>query len=363
MKTSGQALLGVLAAILSSLLVFGSLVVSLAEGDMLISFLPTVTSTPTHPPVTQKPGEPTFTPSPTSLPSATETMVTPVRPCDFPAGWVQITVNVGDTWESIASRYSITPEQLKSANCMEEFVNGLPPTVVVIWVPYSTPTPTPSSTPVPTATFVRVSNPTQRPVLHCTRPYGWVDYYVRPKDNLYRIGLAFGIDYRELMQLNCLTSIYIRVGQRLYVPNVPVRTAYVSPTPYPVQTTQAPVITSTPIPATPTWIVPSATPVVRPSQTAPVPPATNTSQPMPTASQTPVPTVPVLPTATNTSPPVPTATFTSIPSNTPVPPTNTSAPPSNTPAPTATQQPLPSATNTAAPLPTISNTMSPIDPP
>ena len=298
MRGSGQALLGVLAAVVSALIVFGSLAISMAEGRVPIAFLPSETPTSTQPIPTQKPGEPTFTPSPTPLATATPTMITPSGVCKSPPGWMQVTVEYGDNWASLALRYATTPDALIAGNCTDGLMPG-----TVIWVPPLPPTATQTDTPLPSATIFYPPKPT-KPLI-CSKPVGWVDYYVRHGDTLSRIGAAFGISYRELMARNCLDSTLIRVGQRLWVP-------YVPPTPFFSPTAPAPVFTNTPVPPTSTQIPPTATPVTPPTNTNPVPISTNTPIPSNTPTSTPV----TPPTSTN---PVPISTNTSVPSNTPSP--------------------------------------------
>jgi LysM repeat protein len=334
MRHISQALLGVFAAVLSSLLVFGSLAMSLAEGGIQIGLLPTMVPTPTQPLPTPRPGEPTYTPSPTATPTATATSAAPTSQCAFPADWVEISAESGDTWESIAQRYQVSASDLRKGNCMT--VDWLAPGLV-IRVPELVPTATPTGTPTdtPTSTLLYVPVPTKHsPPVQCFRPIGWVIYIVRPGDTLYRLGLAFGIPWQELMRRNCLTSTTIRTGQRIYVPYTPTKTPYPSFTPYP-SSTPPPIGTVTSQPPTATAIAPTRTQPPRPTVTVGIP--TNTlPAPTPTipasTNTLPAPTTAVPP--TNTPEPLPTTAI--LPSNTPVPLPTTAAPPSNTPVPLPT---------------------------
>jgi len=294
-----QVLLGIFAALFSSALVFGSLALALTEGGYSLALAPGPTQTlgPTPTVNTPRPGEPTFTPSPSPVPSATPTPISSV--CPVPPGWQTIDFLPGDTLAGIASQYGISLETLKANNCLKsDYLNG----GVVLNVPALPASPTPTYTPPP-PTATRPA-PT-RVSLVCRRPAGWTIYIVRSGDYLYRIGLAYGVTVNQLMVANCLNSITIITGQRLYVPNVPTRTPVMTPTLAPSATAGAP---------TPTTGVSSPTP--RPSATQTTPPNTN-----PTATNTPV-TPPASPTSTN-----------------PPPPTNTSAPPTPTPYPTPVIQP------------------------
>jgi LysM repeat protein len=294
MKNLRQVLLGILAALLSSGIILGSFVLSLAEGGVRVAAAFTVTSTslsspsPTLPPITQKPGEPTYTPSP--VPSNTPVPVIPTvaAKCTPLPGWVIYTTQVGDTLETLAQEYHTTPAELRQVNCMEFdtlyanttlYVPNLPPTNT------STPTHTalPTDTPPP-AKPTRTLAPTQ-----CIPPRGWVLYTIKRGDTLFTLSKILGVTVSQLQQANCIISPdNIRAGQKIYVPFLPA--------------------TNTPPPtAAPTRLPPTST--------FTSPPPTATSQPTPTPTETPVipistkspePTVPAPP-PTDT-PPAPSAT-------------------------------------------------------
>jgi len=352
MRHLSQVLLGVFAAILSSLLVFGSLAMSLAEGGIQVAFLPTLVPTPTQPLPTPRPGEPTYTPSPTASPTATPTSAAPTSQCAFPTGWVEINVGWGDTWESIAQQYQVAADDLRKGNCMpaDWLEVGL-----VIRVPLTQPSATltemPSSTPtIPPPSF---PNPTKFVVpVQCSRPIAWVIYVVRHGDTLSQLGRTFGIPWQELMRRNCLPSTTIRTGQRIYVPYLPTRTPY----PYPTATFLPPVYTPTFLPRSTTAVPPTSTLIPLPTTAVP-----------PTSTPVPLPTTVVPPTST----PIPLPTTAVPPTSTPIPLPTTAVPPTNTPIPlpitvippTSTPIPLPSTavppTNTPIPLPTLSFTLVP----
>ena len=325
MRDAYQAVWGMLAAIFSALLVFGGLAISLTEGRIEAAQAPTQVPTSTIPVPTQLPGKPTYTPSPTPLPTPTPTIAFP-NPCDYPPGWVEISVGVGDTLAAIAERYQVSINVLRSGNCLviDKLMAG-----TSIHVPtLATATPLPSETP----TSAPTQAPIKKPPVSCPRPPGWVVYYVRSGDNLFRIGLAVGVPYTELAARNCLSTYTIYTGQRLYVPRLPVYPLTATPLPYLSPTPIPPVSSPTPIPPTnvpPTPIQPSATPIA------------NTATPqLPTMTPvTPSPTQ-ILPSATWTDTPPP-ATHTPLPTELPT----------NTPVP-QTQTPIPSATATSIPLPT-----------
>ncbi|MBL7161302.1 MAG: LysM peptidoglycan-binding domain-containing protein [Anaerolineales bacterium] len=300
-----ELVLGLVTALTSTVILGGSLVLAVAEDQTLIAQIPadtntaTVTPSPTLSPTplpTQKPGEPTYTASPTSSPTEPPTSTPETPPptsCPPPSGWEQITVNQGDTLDSLAAKHNTTAEELSEANCL--LVSNLPPGSK-IYAPKLPPTPT---------------------YVTCGPPPGWVYYTVKSGDNLYRIGLAYGVSVYQLQQANCLgSSTYIRTGQQIFVPNVP--TVAVSATP---TSTASATATATTAPATAT-----AT-------------ATATAGGAPTASATPTasPTNTTVPTATATATTVPTETATLLPTAT------------DTPVPTETATPVPSATATETP--------------
>ena len=302
MSTRREILTGFLAALISILVLGGSLVAANAEGRasiaQILSPTPSLTSVPTQIIlVTPRPGEPTYTPSPTPQPSNTAPAA---AACPPPAGWSAIYVQAGDTIESLAQFYGTTSQALKQANCLVG--NTLIPGTL-IYVPGPPP-------------------PTEIP---CGPPPGWVYYIVKPGDTLYSLSRAYGVSVSDLQVANCMgSSTNLPVGKKLYVPNVvPVFTPSATPLPTKTQTPQPS--------ATPTIIPPSLTPsltVVAPTNTPTATPVTLTATPSDTPTVTatlPSPT----PTATFTPPP-PTATATEWPTPT-TPPTMTPYPTTATP--------------------------------
>ena len=316
MNNRREILTGIIAALISIFILGGSLALATIEGSSTIAMNITETPTPTSFPtqiilVTQRPGEPTYTPSPSPSPSLTPTVVPPTS-CPPPSGWSPIVVQPGDTLDTIAETYNTTPKTIQQANCLvgNNLIAG-----TIIYVPGAPP---PTSVP-------------------CGPPPGWVYYIVKPGDTLYSIGRAHGVSVAQLQTANCLgSSTTIRVGQKLYVPNVP--TIVPSPTPtIPKSPTPEPSATLTPLPPslTPTFIPPSNTP------TAPTLTLTDTPGP---ATETPTSTA-----TGSTTTPTTTNTPGSVPSDTPEPATSTSSPVPELPTVTATPAP---PTETPTPNPT-----------
>lgn len=278
-----QLLRGILAALLSSVLILGGLSASLVESGsraVLVQASPEASSSPTPlPPIpTTLPGAPTYTPTNTPLPSPTPTFPPPPTSCPPPAGWIAITVQADDTLASLAQTYGVTPQQIQASNC---FTTTTLPTGSILYVPPLPPTQT--IQPSPTET----TQPTSTPI-PCGPPPNWVLYSVRQGDTLFRLSQVLGVTVSQLQLANCLgSSTVIRGGQFLYVPYIPtpIPSATLQPTPSPSATQTVPL---------PPTARPSATfttlPTIAPTETAvpPTLPATDTFTPAP--SDTPIPT-------------------------------------------------------------------------
>jgi len=135
-----------------------------------------------------------------------------------------------------------------------------------------------------TSTLTVTPTPT---TIACSLPDGWVVYTVKLGDTLYWLSFSVRTSMEYLIDVNCLTSTTVVVGQELYLPYYPPKASFTS--------TKSPTPTRTDIPPTRTY------------------------------------------TSTFTATPTPTPTFTFT--NTPVPPTATSVPPTLTPTDTSTPTP------------------------
>lgn len=272
-----QAILGGFVALSSILLVFGSLYLSASEqvtaqANVTLKPPSTPTTIPTPLPLQRNnPAEfilptiainPLFTPT-EILPTTSPTPLPIPSSCPPPIGWSPISVQTGDTLNSLAQTYATSALILGQANCLLS-PNLVPGTI--LYVP---------------------GQPTAQPTAHCGPLPGWVFYTVRAYDTLTYLSQLFGVTVAELQFANCMEgSTIIRVGQQVYVPNVPTRV--VPPNiPYP---------TYTPIPyVSPTAEIPSPLPTSVPSSTVPPTEASPTQE-------TPIPS-PTVPTQIPTSPP------------------------------------------------------------
>jgi LysM repeat protein len=304
MNNFRQVFLGFGAALLSIFLVLGSFSIAFTEGGMMktalqltepVNLFPTQVLPLTSVPI---PGV-TATTAPILAEETniviSETPPPEVAACEFPPGWYKITVQFGDTINSLAVAYGTSTEVLVQGNCL--VINNLIAGMVLF---------------VPAA-------PTTTPEEICGPPPGWVYYTVQFGDTLYGISQMVGSTIYNLQLANCMVGQSdLRVGQQLYVPFVPASAKTSTPT---LVYSATPVSSQTPSFATPTtMVIATRTPTVSipPSQT---PTATVTQAPAdtttPTATITLTSTPTDLPTATPTDTPLPTETPTPLPTLTP----------------------------------------------
>jgi len=251
-------------ALISVGLMLGALSISLVE------FVPEATPTATIqlflspvPVTATHTSLPTFTPNPNTSTvtfTATQTVMPPVS-CQPPNGWIPIIVQPNDTLDSLAARYRVGRDLIKSANCLvsESLIAG-----TRLYVP-----------PAPTSTFVTC----------IPGAVNWVKtYVVKPGDTLYSISTNHYTSVDTLRNANCRVGDRINSGEILWVPNVSTRTPVPSPLPGvtitlqptdPLTETALPFTatilpTETPLPTnTPTpFQVPTAIPTLTPSVTA-----------------------------------------------------------------------------------------------
>ena len=217
---------GVIVAIFSVILVIGGVFLSLAE-----TLPPPATPTQIPPTFPQSFPTPTATtigfpasdtPTASQLPTTTETgtatlLAAAPTICNPPSGWIQVTASSGDTVYSLAQRYKTTAENLNAANCL---TSAELPAGMALYVP-----------PVPTVT-----------VIPCGPPAGWVrNYIVRRGDTLSSIARLYNTTYPRLQVANCMgSSTTIYAGQRLWVPNIPIRTPVPGVTTIPTFPTDTP---------------------------------------------------------------------------------------------------------------------------
>ncbi len=248
------------ASLISIGLIVGALSISLVEFSPEATPTPTnailpspisVTVTITLPPTTI-PTQGLDSPTATAT-STFENTATPPISCQPPFGWVtQIEIQAGDTLDSLAARYRITKDALRSANCLisDNLAAG-----TKLYIP-----------PV-SANTLAVCN---------KGAAGWINSYtVKAGDTIYAIATSHYTTAGLLKSVNCKSSDLIVPGEILWVPNVATRTP--NPTPLPgVTVTPNPTdpLTETALPFTIT-VIPSSTPVPPTPTTVP----TNTLAP------------------------------------------------------------------------------------
>jgi LysM repeat protein len=165
-------------------------------------------------------------------------LLTPT-PCTStpPAGWSLYTVQSGDTLSSLTGVRGVTTDEVIRANCLTspDLVEGQSLSLPAL------PTPTPCAV---------------------SPPPGWELYTVQSGDTLFNLAATRGTTTAEVLQVNCLTSPIIAIGQTLYLPALPTPTS-----------------TSTEPPPTPAFTPVAQLPPVQPAPPAPAP------QPPPSAGQ------------------------------------------------------------------------------
>jgi LysM repeat protein len=226
----------------------------------------------------------------------------PSLSCTRPSGWVNYTIQRGDTLSSIAARYGLSTDYLRQVNCLP---NSTIYVGDVLWVPYYLP---PPATPRPRATATRA--PTRTPTL-------------APTQETPVLSVTPTITGSETPGPSVTPGASATPTSETPPPGTPA-----SPTVSPEPTSGTPTGTVEPTDtgAPPTATVGPTETSAGPSETSVVPPTVSapSATPIP-PTETPIPATdtPLPPTKT----PVP-------PTLTPVPPTSTPVPPTSIPVPT-----------------------------
>jgi LysM repeat protein len=248
MSNLRQLAAGILIALASVAIVFGSLATGLAALPT-----PTPTAAPASPPVSA-----TDQPAPRTSPAAT--LPPPPTTCTPPPAWMPYIVQDGDNLDTLAQQTGSTPQDIAAANCLA--VTTLIPDSI-IYLPAVPVTPTVSPTATQTGTPQASRTPTATPI-PCGPPAGWIAYIVQSGDTLYSLAQAYGTTVAALQFANCLgSSTAIQSGQTLRVPNVPTRTPVVTGTP---TATASPTSPASPTGAPTEPPPPTDTPVPYPEQ-------------------------------------------------------------------------------------------------
>jgi LysM repeat protein len=258
---------GLLNALTSTVVVVGAISLALAEGFSLSVPTPQPLETEPPLPVSVESGQPTPTFPASKTASSILITSTPLEAtsCPVPPGWNTYLVQPGDTLQALAQAYQVPPENVMQANCL--VIQSLLPNTIL----YLPPSP-------PTATATLLPSPTRLP---CGPPWSWIRYSVHPGDTLFRLSLAYGVSVPDLVFANCLDSNFIRVGEVLFVPNVPTRV------PPPTSTPVPPTLTLSPPPDTTVTVIstettstvePSETPQTSPTPLTPAPSTEETSE-------------------------------------------------------------------------------------
>ncbi|HWR66983.1 MAG TPA: LysM peptidoglycan-binding domain-containing protein [Bellilinea sp.] len=270
-------------AVATGMMVIGAIGLGLLEAVPLSISSPTPRPTLPQPNLTPLPGtEHTAAPrSGLPTPLALATLAFTPTACPPPAGWEGYVVNPGDDLLALGKTRGATQEQIMGGNCLISML-VIPGTVI-----YLPPVAIGAHTPQPMTATPLALMPTS--TQSCQRPAGWIEYTVKFGDNLTRIAINYRITVSYLKQVNCLTDNTIRVGMKLWVPNVPTSTPVPTATPTQTPTDEPEPPTATPIPPTevptlPDTLVPTPTETLTPTYTD-----TPTNAPIPT--EPPAPTV------------------------------------------------------------------------
>jgi LysM repeat protein len=195
-----QLVVGSIMAFVSIGLIYGSVLVSLAENGFLSAQSPIEgTQLFFEAGRTQEQGVPSSFPVETraftSQPDLTSV-------CTPSIGWQRYTVHYGDTFASLAMKFDTPISSLTSANCLKDVMTLLPGTMINV--------PETSST---------------MPAMKCGAPGSWPTYYVQAGETLYDLSRLLEVSVSQLQYANCMgSSTTIQVGQALRVPILPVYT-------------------------------------------------------------------------------------------------------------------------------------------
>jgi LysM repeat protein len=209
--------------------VFAFCLVSLLTGcDRAAPAIPdqSLTSVPANvTPVAAVSNTPALIPAPTVAATATPrplgttvaSAATPGGSIPVPAQSFKYTVQAGDTLASIAARFNTTVDVVRALNNLQgdQITAGQ-----VLTIPGSPPVaenPTPVPPPPPTATATKA--PAPQPSGGNPQPSRRVTYRVRAGDNLFRIGLRFGVPWQTIARYNGISDpTQLSVGRVLIIP-------------------------------------------------------------------------------------------------------------------------------------------------
>ena len=308
-------------AVLSSILLLGSILLSYAENGYALASpaagTPTITTVSLLAMASVMPQSEIITPPSRSTDTPTST---PNSECPLKEGFKKYIVQSGDTLSDLAHKNATSWQIILNASCIEAAGS--------------------SSVSLEPGSVLHI------PIVHptggegyCPAPYGWILYKVKPGETLFDLSLETHVDIADLQEANCLgNSTKIIAWQPLYLPFIPYSPPIYA-TVFPPTVTPSATASRTPFtppswtpaaPATNTGNASSATPSSSPDASA-------TNNPSPTSSDTPVfqpPTSTPIPPDTDTPVPPPTDTPLPPPTDTPVP------PPSDTPVPPPSDTPL-----------------------
>jgi LysM repeat protein len=192
-------------AVLSSVLLLGSILLSFAENGYALSLPLSVTQTITAVTlVAMASGMPLSEQTTRGVRKTDTPTVQPDQECIPPVGYIAIKFQLGDTLSSLAEKYSISENAILKASCIDSA--GFNST----------------SLRVGSVVYVPQIHPTSE-VGNCSNaPYGWRTYSVKYGQTLFELSLVTNVTVSELQEANCLgKSTDIKAGQMLHLPFIP----------------------------------------------------------------------------------------------------------------------------------------------
>lgn len=126
------------------------------------------------------------------------------------------TVKKGDNLHQIATKYKVTPESIRKWNGMKNSNLSIGQKLK-IKTTVAVESSTANSSTASTATTAQDSTKTQNVTTNAEQERHVVNYTVKEKDTVYKIGLKFGVSSAQIMRWNNMTSRALRKGQVLII--------------------------------------------------------------------------------------------------------------------------------------------------
>ncbi len=162
----------------------------------------------------------TAIPSPTDNAISNEPTLTPTE--------AQLTVDeaIVPAELEVVPTFTATASPTARATAVNTAVSTLTPTVVQTFAPIPVQTATSTATIPPSETPANTPAPAPTEVgCIISPPFGWVRYEIQPNDSLSALSQATNTTVERLLEVNCLDTILLSVGQNIWLPFNPLPTA------------------------------------------------------------------------------------------------------------------------------------------